>query len=183
MEFCKQMGESVVTEATICKFYKIIGNKIKNRMYKKWNNSFLGIEIIIYLGYSAVEIDESKIISSNNEIYWMFSIVELQTKVARIRCVLINRTKQKLLPIIQIYIHCNVQEEDMDLDHEELSNEQISIFTRVFSDCFRLYQVEDFKIMGLILKRVNHSVWFGMGTLHINTIESLWHKIKQITNN
>ena len=30
---------------------------------------------------------------------------------------------------------------------------------------------------------MNHSVWFGIGTLHTNTIESLWHQIKQITNN
>ena len=34
--------------------------------------------------------------------------------------------------------------------------------------------------MGFILKRVNHSVWFGAGILHTNTIESLWHQIKLI---
>ena len=28
------------------------------------------------LGYSVVEIDESKIISSNNDNYWMFDIVK-----------------------------------------------------------------------------------------------------------
>ena len=37
--------------------------------------------------------------------------------------------------------------------------------------------------MGYILKKVNHSVWFGMGLLHTNTIESLWHQIKLITQN
>ena len=35
--------------------------------------------------------------------------------------------------------------------------------------------------MGFILKRVNHSVWFGAGNLHTNTIESLWNQIKLIT--
>ena len=38
-------------------------------------------------------------------------------------------------------------------------------------------------VSGFILKRVNHSVSFGAGYLHTNTIESLWHQIKMITNN
>ena len=37
--------------------------------------------------------------------------------------------------------------------------------------------------MGYILKRVNHSVWFGYGLFHTNNIESLWGKIKRYTNN
>ena len=37
--------------------------------------------------------------------------------------------------------------------------------------------------MGYIFKRVNHSVWIGMGSLHINTIKSLWNQIKLITQN
>ena len=152
-------------------------------MHKIWNKSLLGIEINTSLSYSSVEIDESKIISSNNEIYWMFGIVDRQTKEARIRCVLNNRTKQKLLPIVKNYIYSNVDYDNMDLDDEDISNEQISTATHIFSDCFRSYQIEDFKNLGLILKRVNHSVWFGIGTLHTNTIESLWHQIKQITNN
>jgi hypothetical protein len=105
-----------------------------------------------------------------------------QTKEAKIRYVL-NRTKQKLLPIIKKYIYSNIHEEDIALDDDELSNEQISIATRVFSDSFRSYQIEDFKNIGLIFKRVNHRVWLGIGTLHTNTIESLWHQMKQITYN
>ena len=34
-----------------------------------------------------------------------------------------------------------------------------------------------------MLKWVNHSVWLGIGNLHTNSIESLWHQIKQIINN
>ena len=41
----------------------------------------------------------------------------------------------------------------------------------------------DFKNLGYILKRVNHSIWFGTGSLNTNTIESLWSKIKNITQN
>ena len=39
----------------------------------------------------------------------------------------------------------------------------------------------DFKNLGYILKGVNHSIWFGEGSLHNNTIELLWSQIKNIT--
>ena len=117
-------------------------------MLKIWNKSLLGLEINTSLGYSSVEIDESKIISSNNEIYWMFGLVDRQTKEARIRCVLNNRTKQKILPIVKKYIYNNIDEENMDLEDEDLSNEQLSTATHVFSDSFRSYQIEDFKNLG-----------------------------------
>ena len=45
MELCNQMGEPVVTEASISKFYKIIRNKLKKKMLKIWNKSLLGLEI------------------------------------------------------------------------------------------------------------------------------------------
>ena len=41
----------------------------------------------------------------------------------------------------------------------------------------------DFKNLGYILKGVNHSIWFGEGSLHNNTIELLWSQIKNITQN
>ena len=69
------------------------------------------------------------------------------------------------------------------MDDEELSNEQLSITTIVYSGRFRSYPIEDFKNLGLILKRVNHSVWFGIWIWHTSIIESLWLQIKQITNN
>ena len=62
-------------------------------------------------------------------------------------------------------------------------DENVSVKTRIFSECFRSYQPIYFKNVGFILKRVNHSVWFGKGLLHTNTIESLWHQIKLSTNN
>ena len=37
--------------------------------------------------------------------------------------------------------------------------------------------------MGYILHRVNHSVWFGQGLFHTNTIEGLWSQIKRLSNN
>ena len=30
---------------------------------------------------------------------------------------------------------------------------------------------------------MNHSIWFGRGHFHTNTIEGLWSKIKRLSNN
>ena len=69
------------------------------------------------LGYSAVEIDESKILSSGNLIYWMFGLIDRNTKEARIRCMLNDLTREKLLPIIKEYVHTNIA--DVDLEQNE----------------------------------------------------------------
>ena len=127
------------------------------------------------LGYPSVEIDESKIISSGYEIYWMFGIIDRNTKEARVFCVLTDRTKERLLPLVNKYVENNNGLEEDD--------ESESIRTRTFADCLRTYVPSDFENMGFILKKVNHSVWFGAGILHTNTIESLWYQIKMITNN
>ena len=103
MESCIQMGKPAITDLSISKFYLIIRIDLK-KMYKFWNKSCFGVEINISLGYASVEIDKSKIISSKKEFYWMFGLVDPQTKEARIRFVLNNRTKQKLLHIVKKYI-------------------------------------------------------------------------------
>ena len=74
--------------------------------------------------------------------------------------------------------------EHMDIieDDDEIRPDTYSTNTRIFSDCFRSYQESDFQNLGLILKRVNHSVWFGISSLHKNTIELLCHQLKLITN-
>ena len=36
--------------------------------------------------------------------------------------------------------------------------------------------------MNYILHRVNHSVWFGKGNFHTNTIEGLWATVKRISH-
>lgn len=142
-------------------------------MHKSWESDLIGVEINERLGYSSIEIDESKIISHANEIFWMFGCIDRNSKKARVRCVLPKRSKNRLLALVKKYVYTN----------EDNLEEIYSINTRVFSDCFRSYQPANFRYMGFILKRVNHSVWFGNGLLHTNTIESLWHSIKAITNN
>ena len=52
-------------------------------MHIKWTKELLATEINPELEYASVEIAESKIISSSNEIYWMFEIIDRQTKDAR----------------------------------------------------------------------------------------------------
>jgi len=80
------------------------------------------------------------------------------------------------LPIIQINVVSN------DDDDDNLP-ESFSIKTRVYSDSFTSYQVNDFKRLGFILKKFSHSVWFGYGLFHTNTLESLWSQIKTYTHN
>lgn len=46
-----------------------------------------------------------------------------------------------------------------------------------------LYTENDFNEIEFLLHRVNHSIWFGQGLLHINIVEGLWSYIKRITNN
>ena len=145
-------------------------------MHAEWETNLLDIEINKDFGYSFVEIDESKIISSGNLIFWMFGVIDRNTKEVRVRCVLNNSTKENLLPLIAKYVNTN------DIYEEDNVPEELSIKTRVFSDCFRSYVKSDFDNMGYILKWVSQSFWFGAGLLHTNTIESLWHQIKMINN-
>ena len=49
--------------------------------------------------------------------------------------------------------------EEEDNDDEDLTENE-SVKTRIYSDSFSSYLVNDIKEMGYILKRVNHSVWF-----------------------
>ena len=43
--------------------------------------------------------------------------------------------------------------------------------------------MNDFNEIGLIFHKVNHSIWFGKWSFHINTIEGAWCKIKRFTIN
>jgi hypothetical protein len=106
----------------------------------------------------------------------MFGIIDRVTKESRVYCILNDRTANNLMKIIQKNIATN-QNEDMDMDEEYVTN------TRIYSDCFASYQPNTFRQKGYILKRVNHSVWFGYGNFHTNNIEGLWSQIKRLTNN
>ena len=174
-EFSEKLDITNITIASISKVFNLLRIKIRENMHKEWAKNLLG-EAICEKGYAIIEIDESEIVGNSNDIFWMFGIICRKTKDARVYCVLTNRTKQKLLPIIKDNVITDSGEED---NLEEIN----SVKTRIFSDCFSSYQTNDFKDLGFILKKVNHSIWFGFGSFHTNTVESLWSNIKKNANN
>ena len=121
-----------------------------------------------------MEIDESEIIGNQNKILWMFGMIDRSDKEARVFCVMNNRTKENLRPIIKDNIvTINEQENDVNEEEEESIINEDTLKTRIYSDCYSSYQQSDFDEMGYILHRVNHSVWFGQGLFHTNTVEGL----------
>ena len=176
-EFAKKIGVTSITRQSVIKFYAHIRNILRKKMHYNWSKKLLGEDgILDDNGYISCEIDESEIIGNQNVIYWMFGIIDRGTKEARVFCVLNNRTKENLLPLVKNNI---ITDEN---NNEEMSEDE-TVQTRIYSDCFSSYQVDDFNEMGYILKRINHSVWFGIGLFHTNNIESLWGQIKRYTNN
>ena len=158
-----------ISKPSIIKIYNILRNKIKIEMHKNWKNKLLG-ESITEKGFAAIEIDESEIIGNSEIIYWMFGLIDRVTKEARIFCVLNDRTKNNLLPLVKNNVLSNDMNEFEDDENMEI-DEEYQINTRIYSDCYSSYQVNDFRNMGYILKRVNHSVWFGYESFHTNNVE------------
>jgi len=174
-EFSKLLKLEYITRKQVSKFYKTIRTKIKNKMYKSWGENKLGIEPCEN-GKSYCEIGGSKVITYNNETRWMFGIYGRGSKECRIFYVDNNRTKETLLPIIKnnIFTPYNSIVNNNDPNEEQYP-------TRIFSDCFSSYQVGDFNNLGYKLYKINHSVWFGRGNFHTNSIEGTWSKIKRLT--
>ena len=168
-------GDKNCTKNSISKLYSLLRERIKNSMHKIWKNNLMGNNPSEH-GYPVFEIDESEIIGNNEIIYWMFGIIDRISKDSRVFCVLNDRTSNNLMKIIKDNISTN-ENVDMDLDEEYLEN------ARIYSDCFASYQPNTFRDSGYILKRVNHSVWFGYGNFHTNNVEGLWSQIKRLSNN
>ena len=102
----------------------------------------------------------------------MFGLIDRYDNNARVFCVMYNRTKENLLP----YIINNVSTQDF-------IEGELDLRTRVYSDCFSVYQQNNFANLGYVLHRVNHSVLFGQGRFQTNSIEGLWACLKRISNN
>ena len=68
-DFCSQIGETGTTAQTISNFYAKIRDKIRVKIHKSLEKELIGVEINDKLGYSSIEIDESKIISQDNEVF------------------------------------------------------------------------------------------------------------------
>ena len=100
----KILGNNTVGKDSISKLYQILRNSIRKNMHKNWRKEPLGTNIGEN-GYGIVEIDESSIIGNIHKNYWMFGIIDRFSKDCRVYCVLNDRSKLNLLPIIKrIYI-------------------------------------------------------------------------------
>ena len=109
----------------------------------------------------------------------MFGMIDRYTKNAHFYCILDNRTKESLLPIIKKDVFtCDDIKVNNYHSAKDLHNNCFS--TRIYSDCWRAYQPADFKEMDFVFHRINHSVWFGRGNFHTNTVEGLWSQIKRL---
>jgi hypothetical protein len=169
-----------VSLKNIQKLYRIIRHKLMASLHKYWEKNQLGKEPSDG-GVSRIEIDESKIVGNQNKVFWMFGIIDRFDKECRIFCVKDNRTKETLLPLVKdnVWTTDDIKINDYNSDQEI---HESCFSTRIYSDCFSSYQKEDFKELGFVLHRVNHSVWFGRGMFHTNTIEGLWSQIKRLSN-
>ena len=120
-------------------------------------------------GVPRIKIDESKIIGNNDNIIWMFGMIDRYDKGERVYCVMNNRTQNNLLKLVcdNVYTVNNSFDENNDNIHSAFN-------TRIYSDSFASYQTGLFEEKGFILHLVNHSICFGNGLFHTNSIEGLW---------
>ena len=119
-DFCSQIGETGTTAQTISNFYAKVRDKIRVKMHKSLEKEPIGVEINDKLGYASIEIDERKIISQGNEIYWMFGSIDCNTKQAGVKWVLTERTKNKLIP--SVVKHVNTLNDNVEIDEDNEDN-------------------------------------------------------------
>ena len=169
VNFSNILETGTISQHLIIKIFREVRKAIKMFLHKKWDSSKLGMEPAEN-GKARIEIDESKIIANAQSIIWMFGLIDRADKKARIFCVMKDRTRNNLLDIVKKNVYT--------LD----PNEDDEMKTRIYSDYFSSYQVRDFYDNGYILNKVNHSVWFGQGLFHTNTVEGLWSQIKRISH-
>ena len=165
-----QINQISTTSNTINKIFQNLRNKIRINMHNEWKEKLLGLEPSDN-GVARVEIDESKIIGNYEKTIWMFGMIDRADKNARIYCVLDDRSQENLMS----YVRNNVYTVNDGLDRE------LSLNTRIYSDCFASYQLSVFEEEGYKLHRVNHSIWFGSGLFNTKSIEGLWSQIKRLT--
>ena len=99
-----------------------------------WNNNYMGMVPGVD-GKSRIEIDESKLITFDNNIRWMFGLVYRNKYDIRLFFVNNNRVKETLLPIIikNVYTYQNI------LNNNEGKNAEY-LATRIYRDCLQTYQ-------------------------------------------
>ena len=176
-EFTKDLKIKGISRQYISKIHNLLRTKIMKEYHKYWGNNLMGMEPGDD-GKSRLEIDESKMVCLNGRVFWIFGIVDRNKYDIRLFFVKDNRQKETILPIIVKNVFTpNAQIID------NTDNDIILCATRIYSDCWASYQINDFNRLGFILYRVNHSQWFGQGNFHTNTVEGVWSQLKRLTHN
>ena len=166
-KFTNLMKMQKVSKKLITTIYPKLQKKIKDYYHGIWSNSMVGCEPDDS-GKSRIELDKSKIIGNTNIVIWMFGLIDRVDKEARVYCVMNDRTRDTLLNSVKNNVYTTGPNTDEDFK------------TGIYSDCFSSYQASDFSALGFKLNKLNHSVWFGQGLFHTNTVEGLWSQIKRI---
>ena len=77
--------------------------------HNKWTHNQLGTEPEDN-GNPRIELDESKIVTFDNQVRWMLGFVDCGIKEVRVYYINNDRTKEKILPIVKkMYIHIKVK--------------------------------------------------------------------------
>ena len=106
-----------------------------------WNHNQIWVELD-ESGKSRIEVDESKIVTINNEVRWMLGITDRATKEVRIFYLNNDRAKEHILPIIKK----NVYTFPLRIINNQ-DNDTYNPATRIYTDSFPTYQVVDFNQM------------------------------------
>ena len=143
-EICLKINKPSTTTNAITKLFQHLREIIRCNYHEEWKHNPLGTEPSIN-GVPRVEIDESEIIGNQNKILWMFGMIDRADKEARVFCVMNNRTKENLLPIIKDNIHTNYEPENEanEEDEENIINEE-TLKTRIYSDCYLSFPSKGF---------------------------------------
>ena len=90
----------------------------------------------------------------------MFGIIDRSNKNCRVFCVMDNRSRESLLPIIKNNVATVMDIKEIRYESQE-DIHKYCMSTRIYSDCWAAYQPNDFKEYGFLLHRVNPVVWAG----------------------
>ena len=99
-EFTNQLNIETISRKAISKIFNTIRIKIMKKTHDIWNHNLMGLEPCSD-GISKIEIDESKIVTYDGHVRWMFGIADRGNYDIRIYYVNDNRCKETLLPLIK----------------------------------------------------------------------------------
>ena len=140
-EFSTSLNIETISKSGISKFTNIIRLKIMKYYHNIWNHNQIWVELD-ESGKSRIEVDESKIVTINNEVRWMLGITDRATKEVRIFYLNNDRAKEHILPIIKK----NVYTFPLRIINNQ-DNDTYNPATRIYTDSFPTYQVVDFNQM------------------------------------